>query len=111
MLTMEEFAACLKGMGIVVPEDELEAVYKKYCGDSEGITFKDFISFMTDATSDMQTKEVVLKAFKALAKADVITGDELKAVSEEVHLFSVAHMPKAGSGYDYAKNVEQVFLP
>merc|ERR1712000_523375 len=62
-----ELKACLNSLGDDPSEDELNALFTKYAGGADKISFDQFTTLMTDRAKDSDTADSILESFKVIA--------------------------------------------
>jgi len=106
-----ELKACLNSLGDDPSEDELNALFTKYAGGADKISFDQFTTLMTDRAKDSDTADSILESFKVIAgDKDFVTQSDLAAVMQPDQVeYLVANMPKSDledGAFDYKKWVQ-----
>eukprot|EP01012_Entosiphon_sulcatum_P005067 TRINITY_DN1214_c0_g1_i1.p1 TRINITY_DN1214_c0_g1~~TRINITY_DN1214_c0_g1_i1.p1 ORF type:complete len:626 (-),score=135.76 TRINITY_DN1214_c0_g1_i1:96-1973(-) len=110
-LNLQEFTNCLRGLGIAIPDEEIENLFIKYAPDGKALTFDAFIKFMTERTADTETEEELVESFACFSKsATAITEEELRrGMGDEAAEYLMRVMPRSGGGYDYRAYVASIY--
>ncbi|KAH8114728.1 actin cross-linking [Phellopilus nigrolimitatus] len=93
-LFITEMAAALASLGIVYPNEDLEAIYDQLTQDYGAVTFEAFINLLVDITEDQTTPDQLREAFRGIAND--------KPFVTELDL-RVAHLP--ASAVEYLREV------
>eukprot|EP00667_Euglena_gracilis_P004448 EG_transcript_4472 len=108
-LGLSEFVGCLKGLGIVVPDEEVEPLFEQYAEDGQ-LSFQNFIKFMKESTADSLTKDQVLVSFRTIAQQKpVISNEALKLLGDDLAAFCLKHFPETEGGLDYSHYLDHVY--
>lgn len=106
-LSYLEFKGCLSSLGEEPSDEELKEICARLDEDgNKSISFKEFLSFVTNITKDKDTSDEILAAFGVLTDGrEYITEAELRASMDKEKAESlIAQMPKHANGhYDYVK--------
>jgi len=106
------FKAACAAAGEDIPDNELDATFKKFDADNDGfIEFSEFISFMSTVVKEGTGYEDVLESFSEIAGGkDYITEQQIKGSLEgEEAEFLIKNMPKCDGGLDYKKYVKDTY--
>jgi len=94
-------------------EEEFKAICSRLDTDGDkSISFKEFLSFVTNITKDKDTSDEILAAFRVLTDGrDHITEAELRSAMEREKVDSlIGQMPKHANGhYDYVKWTQSAY--
>jgi actinin alpha len=111
-LGKNDFKAACAAVGEDIPDSELDAVFRKYDKDNDGlISFEEFTEYMSGLVKEGTGYEDVIASFKELAGgADVISQQQLLSnMEKEEAEYLIQTMPKKGDGYDYVAYANETF--
>jgi len=114
LLDRLEFKACLASLSIPFKDDAAyEATFKQVSGGTNGITFNQFVEYMTEVVADRDTPESIKLAFRSLANnQDSISSTDLRVPplkNDEVdYLINKMHVAH-DKYYDYVAFTDQAF--
>jgi len=104
VLSQLEFKGCLSAMGDEKTDEQMAELMKEVDPQGTGsCKFNEFMQYMIRVTQDQDSEDEILSAFKTITNdADVITEDQIRSVmGKDEADYLVAHLPKAGHGFDY----------
>eukprot|EP00163_Fabomonas_tropica_P022959 TRINITY_DN40227_c0_g1_i1.p1 TRINITY_DN40227_c0_g1~~TRINITY_DN40227_c0_g1_i1.p1 ORF type:complete len:625 (-),score=255.90 TRINITY_DN40227_c0_g1_i1:161-2035(-) len=114
-LTPNEFKAGMSALGLDPSDEEFEELFKKVSGDTEFISFEQFVEYMVEISEDKASPEQLRESFKAVAgPKDYVTEQDFQIaqVPEESYKHLLSQIPpKEGveGGYDYPAYLAALF--
>jgi actinin alpha len=111
-LGKNDFKAACASVGEDIPDSELDAVFRNYDKDNDGlISFEEFTEYMSNIVKEGTGYEDVVASFRELAGgADTITEAQLTgSMEKEDAAYLLQTMPKKNGAYDYIAYANSTF--
>jgi Ca2+-binding EF-hand superfamily protein len=117
-LDSKEFHDACQGIGLILDDAEVLAIYKSKTGSTAGVedagsmSFEIFSEFMFDQLKTGASEEDVLGAYKFLSKSETISElqiNEHLGTRGDMADYHLRSMTKKGDGYDYMAFTTKLF--